>query len=165
MSTGFLFLFVCILLFGRRASTCYRLSINPTCCNAVILPTVTRDVNVRFRTVLSGHAIAHRWRSLRCWHHHESDNVRLSFPIDWYVCDIFTYYYYCTYIYLYIQYLLHNMLVSPIAQLVTLKPSDTLGREIESRGTSGERLNRWYTKFDFTVDEVKERLNHSREKN
>ena len=29
---------------------------------------------------------------------------------------------------------------------------------------SGERLIRYYTKFDFTVDEGKERLNPSREK-
>ena len=31
--------------------------------------------------------------------------------------------------------------------------------------TSGERLNRYYTKFGFTIDEGKERLNPSREKN
>ena len=29
----------------------------------------------------------------------------------------------------------------------------------------GERLIRWYTKFDFTVDEGKDLLNPSREKN
>ena len=31
--------------------------------------------------------------------------------------------------------------------------------------TGGERLNRWYAQFDFTVDEGKEWLNPSREKN
>ena len=54
--------------------------------------------------------------------------------------------------------------------------SDTLEREFEygifltkiyikKSPTSGERLNRSYTKFDITIDEGKEWLNPSREKN
>ena len=35
----------------------------------------------------------------------------------------------------------------------------------KNRPTSGERLNRSYTKFDFAVDEGKERLIPSRERN
>ena len=125
-----------MLLFGRWASTCHRVSINPTCCNAVILPAVTRDVNIRFRTILSGHAIAYRWRSLRS-HHHESNNLRLSSPIDWYVISLHI----TTVLYTpcgviaalsHTRYYIH-MPVSPVAQLVTSKPSDTLRRAFESR--------------------------------
>ena len=90
------FLFVCLYVTFRPMgfNVPQGISINPTCYNAVILPAVTRDVNIRFRTILSGHAIAYRLRPLRS-HHHESNNSRLSFPVDWYVCDIITYYY-CT---------------------------------------------------------------------
>ena len=73
--------------------------------------------------------------------------------------------------------------VAPVVQLVTSEPSDTLGREFESRRshtnrdfssqktrkkkrpTSGERLIRGYTKFDFTVNEHKGRLNPYRDIN
>ena len=71
-------------------------------------------------------------------------------------------------------------LVAPVVQLATPKPSLTLGREFESRcshtnwnfssyiyiliPTSRGRSIRGYTKFEFTVDEGKGRLNPSHDK-
>ena len=63
-----------------------------------------------------------------------------------------------------------------MVQLVTSEPSDVgtlvrisaqpyeLGPSLTSCPTSGERLCRGYTKFGFTLDEGKGRLNPSRDK-
>ena len=40
----------------------------------------------------------------------------------------------------------------------------TKNKQTKKCPTSGERLNRWYTKIDFAVDDGKKRLNPSREK-
>ena len=60
-----------------------------------------------------------------------------------------------------------------MVQLITSTPSDTLGREFESRylvifphkNKKQKTAQVENTKFDFTVDEGKDRLNPSREKN
>ena len=71
---------------------------------------------------------------------------------------------------------IYRTVVALVVQLVTSKSSDVgtrvrisaqsheLGFSLTSCPTSGERLCRGYTKFDFTVDEGKGRLNAARDK-